>query len=311
MSSDKPQYTLKYQSALFDSNRWDAFQARNDDIVITTSYKAGTTWMQGICAALVFQQPKPPVPQDQLSPWLDANFGPVEDVLAMLDGLSNRRYIKTHLPLDGIRFFDEIKYIYVGRDGRDVFMSMWNHWHNMKPEVIHEMNNAPGRQGPPIALPDEDGGDINAGFDVWLSKSSFDWETNGFPFWSHLHHAKTWWDYRDLPNILVVHFDDLLKDTNGEMRRISEYLDIPVNEDIWQSLVDGVSFASMKSNAENMAPGGSQGIWKDTSNFFHKGTNKRWQGVISEEQNASYAELALEVCGPELAQWLEFGGRID
>jgi len=311
MSSDKPKYTLKYQSALFDSNRWDNFQARNDDIVITTSYKAGTTWMQGICAALVFQKSKPPIPQDELSPWLDANFGPIEEVLAQLEGLTNRRYIKTHLPLDGIRFLDEIKYIFVGRDGRDVFMSMWNHWHNMKPEVIHEMNNAPGRQGPPISLPLGGVEDIAAGFDDWLSRSSFDWETNGFPFFSHLHHAATWWEYRHLPNILMVHFEDLLKDTDGEMRRISEYLGIPVNEDIWQDLVDGVSFDSMKSNAKNMAPGGSQDIWKDTSNFFHKGTNKRWQGVISQEQSSAYAELALKECGPELAQWLEFGGRMD
>ncbi|NKB34037.1 MAG: sulfotransferase domain-containing protein [Pseudomonadales bacterium] len=308
MSSAKPEFTQRYVSALFDSNRWDNFKVRNDDIVITTSYKAGTTWMQGICAALVFQAPKPPAPQDQLTPWLDANFGPIEEVLAGLESLSNRRYIKTHLPIEGIRFFDEIKYIFVGRDGKDVFMSMWNHWNNMQPQVFEEMNNAPGREGPPLAYPPEE---IGPAIDDWLSKSSFDWENDGFPFWSHLHHAKSWWDYRHLPNILMVHFDDLLKDLDGEMRRISAYLDIPVNEEIWPSLLEGVSFGSMKANAENMAPGGTQGIWKDTSNFFHKGTNKRWEGVFTDEQIATYNELALKECGPELAQWLEFGGRID
>ena len=311
MYRDKPQYILKYRSALFDSMRWENFEARDNDIVITTSYKAGTTWMQAICAALVFQKPKPPIPQDELSPWLDANFAPIEEVLAQLEGLTNRRYIKTHLPLDGIPFLDEVKYIFIGRDGRDVFMSMWNHWHNMKPEVIHKLNDAPGRQGPAIPLPHQGVEDIAAGFDVWLNGSPFHWESNGFPFWSHLRHAATWWEYRHLPNILMVHFEDLLKDTDGEMRRISEYLGIPVNEDIWQDLVDGVSFDSMKSNAKNMAPGGSAGVWKDTSNFFHKGTNKRWQGVLSHEQNSAYAELALKECGPELAQWLELGGRID
>jgi len=311
MSNDKPEFIRRYVSALLDSHRWNDFKVREDDIVITTSYKADTTWMQGICSALVFQAPEPPVPQDQLTPWLDANFGPIEEVLAGLESLSSRRYIKTHLPLDGIKFFDEIKYIFVARDGRDVFMSMWNHWNNMLPEVIDQMNNAPGREGPEIAMPPEEGADVSGGFDTWLTKSKFDWEDNGYPFWFHLHHAKTWWDYRHLPNILLFHFDDLLADTHGQMRRISQYLDIPVNEEIWPTLVDGVSFKSMKSNAEKMAPGGSQGIWKDTSNFFHKGTNKRWQGAITEAQSDAYDELALKVCGPELAKWLESGGPID
>ena len=94
-----------YRSALIDGQRWDNFKVRDDDIIITTSYKAGTTWVQGICASLVFQAPEPPVPQDQLSPWLDANFGPIEDVLARLEALESRRDIKTPLPLDGLRFF--------------------------------------------------------------------------------------------------------------------------------------------------------------------------------------------------------------
>ncbi|MDA1371356.1 MAG: sulfotransferase domain-containing protein [Proteobacteria bacterium] len=304
----RPEMSREYRSALVNGKRWENFKVRNGDIVITTSYKAGTTWMQGICAALVFQAPEPPVPQDALSPWLDANFGPIDDVLARLEGLQSRRYIKTHLPLDGIKFFDESKYIFVGRDGKDVWMSMWNHWHNMNPEVIEGLNNAPDREGPPLMhAPD----DIGPAFDEWLTRGSFPWENDGYPFWSHLYHARSWWNYRHLPNILMVHFEDLLSDTDAEMRRISEFLEIPVEEDVWPSLVEGVSFKSMKSNAAKMAPGATEGVWKDTSNFFHKGTNKRWQGVLTDDQVAAYDTLALNELGPELAQWLEFGGRID
>ena len=53
-----------------------------------------------------------------------------------------------------------------------------------------------------------------------------------------------------------------------------------------------------------------QGVWKDTSNFCHKGTNKRWQRVLTEPQVAAYDALAVRELGSELAQWLEFGGAL-
>jgi hypothetical protein len=148
---------------------------------------AGTTWLQGICAALVFQAPEPPVPQDELSPWLDALFAPLDAVLGTLEGLTSRRYIKTHLPLDGIVYHENVKYIVVGRDGRDVFMSMWNHWNNMQPAFIDQLNDAPGATGPRLHHPPSD---LRAAFDEWLSRGSFEWEEDGYPFWSHLHHAR-------------------------------------------------------------------------------------------------------------------------
>ena len=114
--SGLPTRTRHYQNAVMNSAKWDSFIPRPDDIIITTSYKAGTTWLQGICAALVFQQPQPPVAQDELSPWFDSNFAPLDIVVDQIAGLQNRRYIKTHCPLDGIKFFDEAKYIFVGRD---------------------------------------------------------------------------------------------------------------------------------------------------------------------------------------------------
>ena len=296
-----PELTRHYQNVIIESERWNDFVPRDDDIIVTTSYKAGTTWTQGICAALVFQSPEPPGTLDDLSPWLDAIFEPEEDVIERMNSLTNRRYLKTHLPLDAIPFQPTTKYIFVGRDGRDVWMSMWNHWNNMNEEVINEFNADPSRRGPKLPLPPDD---LNAAFDDWLSKASFAWEKDGYPFWSHHYHAQTWWDYRHLDNILCVHFGDLLDDLDGQMRRISAYLDIPVNEEIWPELVRSVTFSEMKKNAETRAPGADKGFWKDTTNFFHKGTNRRWQGVLSDDQVQRYLEVADELMEPSLARWL-------
>ncbi|MEH6571183.1 MAG: sulfotransferase domain-containing protein [Halioglobus sp.] len=299
-----PTRTRHYQNAVMNSVKWDAFVPRTDDIIITTSYKAGTTWMQGICAALVFQQPQPPVPQDELSPWFDSNFDPLDVVVDQIAQLQNRRYIKTHCPLDGVKFFEDVKYIFVGRDGRDVFMSMWNHWNNMTPEVISELNNAADFQGQELPSPGES---VNDAFDEWLRRGSVEWEQDGYPFWSHLRHAQSWWDYRELPNILFVHFSDLLSDPDKEIRRISAYLDIPINEEIWPELLQGVTFKEMKANALKMAPGATHGTWKDNKNFFHKGTNRRWEGVFTQAQIAEYEQLAARQLTPELNRWLEYG----
>ena len=301
---DRPAVKHIYQNFILDSTNWDGFKVRDGDIVISTSYKTGTTWMQGICAALVFQAPEPPLPQDDLSPWLDARFAPAEETLAILEGLTHRRYIKTHLPLDGLPYSDQVKYIFVGRDGPDVFMSLWHHWNNMRPESIEQINATPGRVGPPFPLPPED---LHEAFDNWLDIGSFSWEQDGYPFWSHLSHAQSWWNYRHLKNILFVHFNDLLADLDGEMRRISAYLDIPINEARWPMLVHAVTFSAMKANAEKMAPASTIGLWKDTSNFFHRGTNRRWVGVLTDEQVARYRKRAAERLEPSLATWLEHG----
>jgi aryl sulfotransferase len=302
----RPEVTRCYQSVVMDSTRWDRFAPREDDIVITTSYKAGTTWMQAICAALVFQKPEPPLAQDELSPWLDALFAPIDDVIDLLEGLENRRYIKTHLPLDGLRFFDPVKYIVVGRDGRDVFASMWNHWNNMNPDFIDEMNDDPERVGPRFPHPPAE---VQPAFDEWLGRSSFEWEADGYPFWSHLHHAQTWWDSRHLDNVLHIHFEDLLADLDGEMRRVSEYLDIPVDEERWPELVRGATFDQMKGNAAKMAPGATQGLWKETAHFFHKGTSQRWKGLLRPDQSEAYEKVASQRLEPALARWLA-GGRV-
>jgi aryl sulfotransferase len=57
--ADRPTVKHIYPNYILDSTHWHGFQVRDGDIVIATSYKTGTTWMQGICAALVFQASEP------------------------------------------------------------------------------------------------------------------------------------------------------------------------------------------------------------------------------------------------------------
>jgi aryl sulfotransferase len=42
-----------YRGGLTDSERWDGFAFRPDDVVISTPSKCGTTWLQMICALLI------------------------------------------------------------------------------------------------------------------------------------------------------------------------------------------------------------------------------------------------------------------
>ena len=64
-----PQPPLRYRSSDEDSDRWSQFRFRPGDIVISTRSKHGTTWMQMICALLVFQSTDLPMPLSDLSPW--------------------------------------------------------------------------------------------------------------------------------------------------------------------------------------------------------------------------------------------------
>ena len=123
MGSAVPQRTRVYQNHHLDSTRWDGFVPRDDDIIVTTAYKAGTTWTQRIVAALVLGPGPLPDGLNQLSPWLDARFmGPLDDMLTSLDGQTHRRFVKSHLAADGLPFYPQAKYIVVGRDTRDVFI---------------------------------------------------------------------------------------------------------------------------------------------------------------------------------------------
>ncbi|HVA08651.1 MAG TPA: sulfotransferase domain-containing protein [Acidimicrobiales bacterium] len=304
MTLQPPERTRVYRNHHLDSTRWDTFVPRDDDILITTAYKAGTTWTQRILAALILG----PGPLDtrltEISPWIDARFmGPLQPMLHALEGQRHRRFIKSHLAADGLPFFPQAKYIVVGRDTRDVFMSLYNHYSGYT-DMMYELLNDPDRPGPELprcpATPREL-------WQRWASEGWFEWETDGWPYWSHHHHLSTWWAARELPNVLLVHFGDLKADPETEMRRIAAFCDIDIKEDSWPAVLATVGFEAMREEARGTDDPLAM-AWKGGADtFFYKGDSGRWRGVLNPDDLALY-EISASTLDPALRTWLE-GGR--
>lgn len=293
-----PRKTREILNFVLDSTRWNGFEFRNDDIVIGTWAKSGTTLTQQVVAQLVFKGDAAAFGQE-ISPWPDFRFMPAGEVLAITKGQSHRRFIKTHLPVDALVFSPKAKYIYIGRDARDVFWS-WRHHHSIFTDAAYQIMNPPDRTWPEFPRPDPD---IRKAYNDWLDKDGYP----VFPFWSHV---QSWWDIRHLPNVKLIHFNHLRADLPGTIRQIAGYLDISIDESDFPRILEHCSLDFMKKRAAKVEildvvfEGGG-------ANFINKGTNGRWKDVLSAQDIAKCDEIASKNLSADCAHWLKTGELVS
>jgi aryl sulfotransferase len=303
--------TRAYRSPIADWRRWDDFQPRADDIVIATFAKCGTTWTQRIVDLLVFQSPEIR-PFGDISPWLDSTFfNPVDEDLATLEAQTHRRYIKSHLPFDALPVWDQVKYIHVGRDGRDACLSWQNHMQGFRPEFMQRIAvqamQLAAAKGVAPAMPPPAPDDPREFLVQWLDQQEappapgedlrfFDFEA-------------TYWRERDRPNLLFVHYNDLKQDLASEMRRISEFLEIDTPESLLPDLVEAASFESMKANGDAMLPTLKLAFDRGADRFINQGRSGRWREHARPDDVARYDAFVKRTVTPGMAAWLE-GGRL-
>ncbi|MCF1707246.1 sulfotransferase domain-containing protein [Tabrizicola sp. J26] len=291
-----PVKTREMHNHHFDSTIWNDFAFRPDDIILATYAKSGTTWMQQIVGQILFDGAEG-LNLAAMSPWMDLRVPPKEVKLAEVEAQAHRRFLKTHLPVDALVFSPEAKYIYIGRDGRDMVWSLHNHHSRANEHWYGALNDTPGRVGPPIGKPNPDQREY---FLDWL-------ENDGAPFWSYWDNVRTWWAIRDLPNVLVVHFQDLKDDLPGEIARIAAFLGAKPDAETLQRITSHCTFDYMKSHADEVAPLGGA-LWEGGGDsFIHKGTNGRWRDMLTAEDVAAYEARALAELGPDCARWLASG----
>jgi aryl sulfotransferase len=155
--------------------------------------------------------------------------------------------------------------------------------------------------------------DIHEMWRLWIDKSAFSWESSGFPYWSHLHHVQTWWDFHHLPNVLLVHFADLIEDPERQVRRVAKHIDVAIDEKLLPGILERISFSGMKENFGTIMPEVNDLFRGGEKTFMNKGTNGRWRGVLTDAELAQCRAAIARELTPECAEWLEHGGehRLD
>ncbi len=295
-----PEVPVRYRSDDEDSARWVGFPFRLGDIVISTRSKSGTTWMQMICALLVFQTPEPPAPLSELSPWLDWLVTPRSEVYARLAAQEHRRFIKTHTPLDGVPLDPRATYIVVARHPLDMAVSLYHQGDNLDRERIRLLTGSPEPTEPPAPrplLPDW----LLGWVDHDVSPRE---QLDSLP--GVMWHLRDAWDRRNRENVVLVHYDDLSFDLDGEMRRLADRLGITVPGDVWPALVEAATFEQMRAGAARLVPNTS-GVLKDTAAFFRRGTSGSGAELLSDEELERYHARAAQLAPADLLAWLHRG----
>lgn len=297
---DWPTKSRDLHSHHFDSTIWDDFVFRDDDIVISTYAKSGTTWLQQIVAQLLFPGQEG-LEVAEMSPWMDLRVPPKDVKLPAVEAQSHRRFVKTHLPVDALVFSPRAKYLYIGRDGRDVVWSLYNHHANANDLWYGALNDTPGRVGPPMEKPVDD---IRQYFQEWFAD-------DGYPWWPYWENIRGWWEIRHLPNVLFLHFADMKADLARAMRQVADFLDIAVDEAKWPRMLEFCSFDYMKANATKSVPLGGAFWDAGAQVFIHKGQNGRWRDILTAQDCRDYEDRARRELGAECARWLAEGGAAD
>ena len=271
--ADKQPLKIPYKHNIYDGTAQPAFitearmeeikekhQSRPDDIFIATYVKSGTTWLQYLVYEIM-GRPQGDYEQINLAvPWLE------EESQELIDALASPRIMKTHDKWRWIPKGEGVKYIYCYRNPKDVAVSYFNH---MKLFSGHY--------------------DYKGTFDEFVRDVflAYNCSEQGYYF----DHVAEWLAQRSNPNVLFLTFEDMVEDLNREVRRISSFLGVELQEDRLKEIVSSGLFSSMKNN-QKVNYSWREGVSiEGKSTFIRKGKVGDWTNHLSQEHSDEIERL--------------------
>jgi hypothetical protein len=190
---------------------------------------------------------------------------------------------------------DHVTYVVVARHPLDMAVSLYHQAANLDRERIAELTGRPAaarRARPALA--------------EWLvswieSEADPREELDSLP--GVMWHLSDAWRRRHRQNVVLVHYDDLRSDLEGQMRRIAEHLGIEVPEETWPTLVEAAGFDAMRARADHLAPDPS-GVLKSRQAFFRSGISGSGAALLSPAQLERYQQRAAALAPADLLAWL-------
>jgi len=190
----------------------------------------------------------------------------------------------------------KIKYLVTLRNLKEVVRSLYPFFNNHSPEFRNMWGGFP----PPFGSKEE-----AVDFCIQTPELIFG-------------HAKGWWNVREEPNVLLVHFSDLKRNPQDAIQRIATFLDIPVSEEVMNITLHKSSIEYMKGRVDTEhaevygckfgRPGGPRVA--GVANHIDKGESDGAAEFFTLDMETKLNHAIEENLGehPDLIQWLKTGG---
>lgn len=286
---------------MFETSRWDHVRLRRGDIIIGTWAKSGTTLTQQLVQELLAGGDD--LAMAGASPWVDCRFlMPLDDMEPMLEAQTGRRFMKTHSPFEAVPWSAAVKYVYIGRDARDVIWSAYNHAASFTDAAWSMINAAPGPW--PKWNPIQE--DVRSWYLHWIDTDRAA-NFQDLSFWDNI---LSWWNERHRPNVKLLHYANIIADREATLRELAEFLEIDADPAKIPAMAERCSIEHMRQTAAAAEFFGV--VWdKGAASFFNKGTNGRWRDVLSPQEAALADQVAARRLPPDCAHWLATGELPD
>ncbi|XP_075686973.1 sulfotransferase 1A1-like isoform X2 [Rhinoderma darwinii] len=252
----------------------EQFQARADDLLISTYPKSGTTWVSKI-VDLILNEGDTEESQKgaifECVPFLECSVPSMPSGTEVLNKQDFSRVIKTHLPVEVLpqSFLDKnCKVIYVARNAKDVAVSYY-HFYKM----------AAGHPEPGT-------------WDEFLN--SYMEGNVAFGRWST--HVKGWWKLRQQRDVLYLFYEDMLEDPRREIQKVLKFMKKELSDEVLGKILKHTSFQAMKNNPmanystfpfmdHTISPFMRKGIFGDWKTHFTVSQNERFDAYYRQEMS--------------------------
>ncbi|XP_060215854.1 cytosolic sulfotransferase 12-like [Lycium barbarum] len=251
------------------------FQAQDSDIILVTTPKSGTTWLKSLLFALanrmkhpIFDQNHPLLvknPHD-LVPYLELKLY-IDEQVPNFSSFTSPRLLSTHLPYASLpKSVQEsgTKLVYLCRNPRDTFISMWHFSNSIRLDYIGTTNS------------------IDEMFDLFCKGVSI-----YGPFWNHL--LGYWKKSTEKPNkVIFLMYEEIKQQPKIQLRRLAEFLECPFSiEEENCGVVDEILRMCSFENLSNLEvnTNGKLSTGEKNKVFFRKGEVGDWKNYFTIEMS--------------------------